>query len=173
MLRILGLTIVVFGFMLALVYLLGYTTNERHQGSMTSIFDDNQTVLWDVLISTDNIQKKRPKVVDVEILSNNRGLISWKETDKNGSFRMYSMLERTTPKKLVLEVNASNGGPSGKLTYELFTAQTGTRIVLTEDVKTKSLFIRGLNRIQGDDINLIREMKSIRVALFQRLLNAR
>lgn len=162
------------GFFAGLVFLLGYSEQEVFQGSITEVFDDDRETIWNLLITPTTIADRKNDVISIEILSNNRGLISWKEVLDNGGTRIYQMVERKSPNKLVVELSANSDPYIGRWTYLLTESSSkATQVTITEESITTSPWLRGLNSIRGRDVYLLAEMKSIRVGLFQNLLKRR
>lgn len=170
MLKLLSLTIVVVGFLIALVMVLGYSEPLSYEGTLTENFDDNRDIVWNTLNNIESVPDKKPDVVSVEFLSNERGVVSWREELERGGFRVYKTLEKITPSRLVIELIESSNGVTGIWTYELKKNGTSTEVKISETSKTDNVWIRGINKIRGKDVYLLKEMKYIRVGLFQNLL---
>jgi len=170
MLKLLSLTLVVVGFLAFLVMILGYSEPISYEGTLTERFDDKREVVWTILNSIEEIQTRKPDVIAVNFLSTERGIVSWREDLENGGFRVYKTLEKTTPSRLVVELLESSYGVTGVWTYTLVQSGTMAEVTITEKSKTDNVWVRGINKIKGRNIYLVKEMKYIRVGLFQNLL---
>jgi hypothetical protein len=154
----------------ALLWLLGFTTQEEFQDNLIEKFEYQRIVVWDVLNNVQNFEINKKDVERVEIASNDRGYVSWTEYLDNGGFRKYRMVERRVLRYLSIELYDSSNGVTGTWVYELRDIESGTEIRITEDSVTDNTWTRGLQVISGRDVNLINAMKTIRVGLFQTLL---
>lgn len=172
MLKILSLTVTVVLVLLFVVALIGYAAPAEYSGSLTERFEEKTNVVWKSIVSIEDIPENKRDVESVEILSNSRGLYTWKENLSGEGFRIYGMTERREPYRIVLELKESTNGLHGTWTYTLEDlGEAGTNLTIAEESTLDKVFVRGLQTIQGRDINLIRAMKSVRVGLLQRLLH--
>lgn len=174
MIRILLLTITVVAVLFGIIFLIGYTAPEENTGEKTEVFSERPIVIWKTLINIDLYDSVKSDVDSVEIIADEDNYARWREIIGKNKYREYHILNRTEPKFLVIELEKSSNGLTGKWTYELIENKetSGTTVIIKEESKITNIITRGIQTIQGRDVNLVKAMKSIRVGLFQNLLHS-
>lgn len=150
----------------------GILAPAEYRGSITEEFPDQQIDIWKNLISLEAILLRKPDVDRIEVIEEDRDGIVWIEHLKNGNQRTLRVVERNAPNYLVVDLIQSDNRFVGRWTYNL--AQDGeskkTQVTIEEQSYNANVWLRAWHTILGRSINLRREIKSLRVSLFQRLL---
>jgi len=155
----------------SIILIVGKIQSPEFEGQLEVEVPDRRNVVWGAVTDVTRIPYIKRDVEQVEILSNNRGLITWRENLKRGGTRTYVTLEKKEPFLYTIELINSTSGITGTWTYVMKTTENGTLITLHERSITKNVWIRGINKFRGRDNNLIVLIKSLRVALFRNLID--
>jgi hypothetical protein len=143
---------------------------ESYSSTREELFIDRPEEVWENLTSVDVIPRRKREVQRVEIVYQDRGKISWREFLKNGEMRMLSIINRDHLRYVEIQQFQSSYGVTGTWTYTLEKIDDKTLLTVTEDSLNTNMWLRGWYTIRGRDVLLKREIKSLRVSLFQRLL---
>lgn len=160
---------VVFGFIVVLA--VGYLAPVEYEGQISEFFIDRRAIIWQALVNVENIPKVKNDVERIEIISNDRGLIAWKEVLPMGKYRSYRTVEKKEPYKYTINMFESTSGLTGEWTFFISNSNNGTIVKVMEKSKNESVWLRGWQTILGRDTNLKNEMKILRVSLFRRLID--
>jgi len=170
MLRVLSLGLTVFAFLATVVWLVGYGASDNYRGELTANLEDNKERIWEELTNVQNYPSRKPDVERVEILENDRGLLTWKEYTKYGGFREFKALEQRKPELWIIELYDSSNKVTGAWKYTLVQDEKITKVTAYEVSENKNVWLRGLWTFSGRDIQMTRTFKWLRVALFDRLI---
>jgi len=153
-------------------FVIGYLAPENYVGEKKDSFPDTQIDVWRNLTSLETITKRKPDVVKVTVVEENREGVVWIEELKNGNQRIMGVTEMQVPNYFVIERIQSDDGLTGRWEYYLYQNQETKRtdVLIKEKSTNTNLKLRAWHTILGRSINLRREIKSLRVSLFQRLL---
>lgn len=153
-------------------FVTGFLAPEEYVGEKQDSFPDTQIDVWRNLTSLETITKRKPDVQKVTVVEENREGVVWIEELKNGNRRIMRAAEREIPNYFVIERIQSDDGLTGRWEYYLYQNQETKRtdVLIKEKSTNTNLKLRAWHTILGRSINLRREMKSLRVSLFQRLL---
>jgi len=164
---LLVISLLVIGF-----FVIGYLAPENYVGEKKDSFPDTQIDVWRNLTSLETITKRKPDVVKVTVVEENREGVVWIEELKNGNKRIMGVTEMQVPNYFVIERIQSDDGLTGRWEYYLYQNQETKRtdVLIKEKSTNTNLKLRAWHTILGRSINLRREIKSLRVSLFQRLL---
>lgn len=77
-----------------LIWLLGYFQPENYSGELQEFFADRRPIIWQAMTDINSIPHIKNDVVNIEILEDNHGLLTWKENTKMGGYRIYQMVEK-------------------------------------------------------------------------------
>jgi hypothetical protein len=160
-------------FLLIISFLItGVLASEYYEGEKSDAFPDRQIDIWNNLISVDTIPDRKPNIERVMVIEENRDSSVWREILKNGQTRTFRISEKDFPNSFVIERIQSDDGLTGRWEYYLFQNQETklTEVYIKEYSINTSITLRAWYTILGRSINLRREMKSLRVSLFRRLL---
>jgi hypothetical protein len=164
---ILGIFLLVIAF-----FITGVLAPEEYTGEIRGSFPDTHTDVWRNLTSLETIKGRKPDVESVTVVEESRDNVIWIENLKNGKTRTLSVVERDIPTYFVIERIQSDNGFTGR--WEYYLSQNNetkrTEILIKESSVNTNLTLRAWHTIWGRSINLRRELKSLRVSLFQRLL---
>ena len=153
----------------------GYLAPESYESEKTAYIQDNRMDVWKNLTSLDGIPDRKPNIEKIDVLEESREGIVWVENLKNGQQRTVRLAEREIPDYFVIEVVQADNGLTGRWEYYLSedvdSGKTLVRIV--EKSTNTNLVLRAWHTIIGRNVNLRREVKSLQVSLFQRLLTTR
>lgn len=153
-------------------FAIGFLAPEYYEGEKTAYILDNRMDVWKNLTSLDDLPARKPNIESISVLEEGRDGIIWIENLKNGNQRTVRLAEREIPEYFVIEVLQSDNGLTGRWEYfliqELDSEKTLIRIV--EKSNNTNLVLRAWHTIIGRGVNLRREIKSLQVSLFQRLL---
>ncbi len=166
-------TLLVITLLIIAFFAIGYLASEDYEGEKKNSFSDTQIDVWRNLTSLETITARKPDVKKIIVLEETRDGAVWIEELKNGTQRTLRVAEREIPNYFVIEIIQSDNGLTGRWEYYLYkNSQTNmTDIVIKEKSKNTSLVLRSWHTIIGRGVNLRREMKSLRVSFFQRLLS--
>lgn len=150
----------------------GVLAPEEYTGEIKEQFPDTQIDVWRNLNSLETIPGRKPDVERVSVIEEDRDGALWVEYLKNGTQRTLRVAEREAPYYFVMERIQSDNGFTGRWEYSLSQNEETkkTEITIKETSRNTSLVLRAWHTILGRNINLRREVKSLRVSLFQRLL---
>lgn len=164
---------IVVALFVSLVFVLGQNEPIEYEGYATQFFPERRNILWDGITDINRVPYIKKDVKTVTILQNDRGLITWKEDLKmRKGTRTWKIIEKREPSKYVVELLDSSWGVTGTWTYILKEGEDGgTNIQVVENSKTENVWLRGLNKIRGRDIYIIRAFKEMRVLLFRNLID--
>jgi len=143
----------------------------NYEGSRSESLTDRPIEVWRNLVSVEIIPKRKPDVETVDILFiGDRGEVTWRENLKNGETRTMRILERGAPYYISIEQFQSSYGVTGVWEYSLRQVNDETIVTVTEKSVNNNIWLRGYYTIIGRNTLIKRELKSLRVSLFQRLL---
>ncbi len=166
-------TLLVISLLTIAFFATGYLAPEQYEGERRDSFIDTQIDVWRNLTSLETITGRKPEVERVVVIEENREGIIWVEHLKNGTQRTLRVAEREVPNYFVVERIQSDDGLTGR--WEFYISQNDqqkvTEVLIKEKSTNTNLVLRAWHTIIGRSINLRKEMKSLRVSLFQRLLN--
>lgn len=160
-------------FLLVIAFLIvGVLAPEEYTGEIKEQFPDTQLDVWRNLNSLETIPGRKPDVERVSVIEEDRDGALWVEYLKNGTQRTLSVAERDAPYYVVIERIQADNGFTGRWEYSLSQNEETkrTEITIKETSKNTNLVLRAWHTVLGRSINLRREVKSLRVSLFQRLL---
>lgn len=172
MIKMFSMTIVVAAVLAGFVYLAGASEPINYESQMTQLFDDRRDVLWDILLNVDRFTRFKRGVERVEILSSQYEPLHWKEHMGDGEYRTYRIASIEPKRYLKIEMLESSYGVTG--TWEFFVEKENnqTKITIKEESKNVNTWLRGIHNFQGRDVLLEKEMRWIRAALFNNLVNS-
>lgn len=166
-------TLLVISLLVIAFFATGYLASEQYEGERRDSFIDTQIDVWRNLTSLETITGRKPEVERVVVIEDNRDGIIWVEYLKNGTQRTLRVAEREVPNYFVVERIQSDDGLIGR--WEFYLSENKdtkmTDVLIKEKSTNTDVVLRAWHTIIGRNINLRREMKSLRVSLFQRLLN--
>ena len=153
-------------------FITGVLAPEEYTGEIRDSFPDTQVDVWRNLTSLETIKGRKPVVEKVTVLEEDREGAVWVETLKNGKQRTLRVAEREIPNYFVIERIQADNGFTGRWEYYLSENKETKRtdILIKETSKNTNLTLRAWHTVLGRSITLRREVKSLRVSLFQRLL---
>jgi hypothetical protein len=166
-------TLLVISLLTIAFFATGYLAPQEYVGERRDSFIDTQIDVWRNLTSLETITGRKPEVERVVVIEENRDGIIWTEYLKNGKQRTLRVAEREVPTYFVVERIQSDDGLTGR--WEFYLSENKdtkmTDVLIKEKSTNTNIVLRAWHTIIGRSINLRREMKSLRVSLFQRLLN--
>lgn len=153
-------------------FITGVLAPEEYTKEIRDSFPDTQVDVWRNLTSLETIKGRKPDVVTVTVIEESREGVMWVETLKNGKQRTLRVAEREFPYYFVIERIQADSGLTGRWEYYLSENNETKRtdILIKETSRNTNLTLRAWHTILGRSVNLRKEVKSLRVALFQRLL---
>lgn len=151
-------------------YVIGVLAPITYEGTREVAFTDRSIDIWKNLTSLETIQQRKPDVVRVELLSEGYEAVSWREYLKNGQTRTFRVLERNAPYHFTLERFQSDDGVTGTWTYDFTETSNYTILRITESSVNQNEWLRAWHTLLGRNVLLRREVKALRVSLFDRLL---
>ena len=150
--------------------MVGYMAPDFYEGEVTEYFLDRQDDIWKNLVAVDVIPLRRKHVESITVLGDDIEGIVWREDLTNGKTRFLRVIERHTPYRFVVERFRSDNGVTGTWEFNLREVGGKTEVMIHEKSLNKNLWLRAYYTVMGRDILLRREVKSLRVSLFQRLI---
>jgi len=148
----------------------GFLASDLHEGEVKDYFLDRRVDVWHNIVSVENIPLRRRDIEHIDILSDDIDGIVWREHLKNGDTRVLRVIERHIPERFVIERFKSSDGVTGTWEFTLKTVGNKTEVTIKENSINRNLWLRAYYTIRGRNILLRRELKSLRVSLFQRLI---
>mgnify|MGYP000294462118 CR=1 FL=1 len=166
-------TLLVISLLVIAFFATGYLAPENYEGERKDSFIDTQIDVWRNLTSLETITTRKPDVERVTVIEENRDGIVWIEHLENGTQRTLRVAEREIPAYFVVEIIQSDNGLTGRWEFHLSENKDTkmTDVLIKEKSTNTNLVLRAWHTIIGRNINLRKEIKSLRVSLFQRLLN--
>jgi hypothetical protein len=151
-------------------YVIGVLAPVAYEGTREVAFIDRSIDIWKNLTSLETIQQRKPEVVRVELLSEGYDAVSWREYLKNGQTRTFRVLERNAPYHFKIERFQADDGVTGTWTYDFTESNNYTILRIAESSVNQNEWLRAWHTILGRNVLLRREVKALRVSLFDRLL---
>ena len=151
-------------------YVTGVLAPAVYENEIEATFTDRPIDIWKNLTSLETISERKPDVVHVEQLSENYEAVTWRETLKNGQSRTFRVLDREAPSHFKVERFLSDDGVTGVWTYEMYEIENYTIVRVHEVSLNQNVWKRAWYTVLGRSILLRREIKALRVSLFDRLL---
>lgn len=151
-------------------YLVGVLAPVQYKGEKKATFTDTSSDIWRNLTTVETIPKRKPDVVRVEQVSETYEAVVWREHLKNGNSRTFRVLEREAPNHFKVELFQSDDGIIGTWTYDLVETNNYTVVTINEESFNQNVWKRAWHTLLGRSILLRREVKSLRVSLFDRLI---
>lgn len=149
----------------------GILAPAEYNGRISEEFPDQQADVWKNLTSLEAIILRKPDVERIEVVDEQRDTIVWIEHLKNGEKRTLRVVERNIPSYFVIERIQSDDNFVGRWSYTLELLENNkTQVTIEEQSYNSDVWLRAWHTILGRSITLRREIKSLRVSLFQRLL---
>lgn len=171
MFRVISGILAFVSFVLIVLLLVGYFSPEEYEGELSEFFTDRRAIVWQSLVNVENMPNVKTDIELLEILENNRGLLTWRENLLRGGFRTYRIVEKKEPFKYEINLFDSTEGVTGSWIFFLTQSSNGTTVKIIEDSKTTNVLLRGWHAILGRDVNLKYYMKVLRASLFRRLID--
>lgn len=162
---ILAVIILFFAYMM-----IGFLANDYYEGQISELFIDRRVDVWKNLVAVEAIPLRKKDVVSVTILTDEIDQIVWKENLKNGKSRFMRVVEREKPERFVIEEFKSDNGITGVWEFTLIEVDNKTKVTVREKSLNTNLWLKAYYTVIGRNILLRREIKSLRVSLFQRLI---
>lgn len=163
-------TLVTFIVLLVVFYLIGVLAPQAYEGEKKATFTDTSADIWKNLTTLETIQYRKPDVERVEQLSESYESVVWREYLRNGGTRTFKVLEREAPNHFKVERFQSSDGVTGTWTYDFLETDEYTIVTIREESLNQNVWKRAWYTLMGRSILLRREVKSLRVSLFDRLL---
>lgn len=165
-------TIITIFLLIIIFFAIGFLAPEEYTGEIKEQFPDTQLDVWRNINSLETIPGRKPDVERVSVIEENRDGALWVEYLKNGTQRTLRIAERDAPYYLMIERIQADNGFTGRWEYWLSQNEESkkTEITIKETSQNTNLVLRAWHTVLGRSINLRREVKSLRVSLFQRLL---
>ena len=153
--------------LLAVILLgVGFFTPKQYDGEQSQVIDASPDQVWKVLSDVEHRPQYRPEIVNLQVLKvNNIGLKKWKEMTDMGAYIVFQGVEAVPNEKLVLRMEDSSFGMTGKWTYMLRPRGDHTLLTIREESKIQKLWLRTQMTFSGRGGNLKREFKLVRAAL--------
>lgn len=171
MLRVFSAIIVLLILSFTVILFTGLASDPNYEKTMLALYDDRVSVVWDVLTDVEKYPQSKIDIERVEIMERRFNLISeWKEVVSAMESREYEIIERDTPKLLILKMKNTRTGTEGVWTYKLFQEGDKTKLFITEESTTENIIWRGWDTLIGRHHRINYEFKWLRVKLFEELL---
>lgn len=171
MLRVFSAIIVLLILSFTVILFTGLASDPNYEKTMSALYDDRVSVVWDVLTDVEKYPQSKIDIERVEIMERRFNLISeWKEVVSAMESREYEIIERDTPKLLILKMKNTRTGTEGVWTYKLFQEGDKTKLFITEESTTENIIWRGWDTLIGRHHRINYEFKWLRVKLFEELL---
>lgn len=168
--RILYSTLILITLIVAF-YVTGVLAPQVYEGEKEVVFTDRAIDIWKNLTSLETIQQRKPEVTRIELLSEGYEAVSWREYLKNGQTRTFRVIERDAPHHFKIERFQSDDKVTGTWTYDFKESNNYTIVRITESSINQNPWLRAWYTVLGRDVLLRREVKALRVSLFDRLLD--
>lgn len=138
-----GLGVIVLAVLL--VYAIGAALPVAHTASLSARIEAPQDSLWALITDVRRFPEWRPDVRSVEVVSDEPGPLSWRETTGMGALT-FVVDQWDPPRRLVARI-ADQGIPfGGSWTYVLEPAGDGTSLTITEDGEVYNPLFRFMSR---------------------------
>jgi hypothetical protein len=161
------------GLVLLLVILIsGKIADQSFNYETTVPFDVSKSLIWIVINDIDGYKINKNRIVSLEKTGfYYETVISWKESYNFNISKDYKVLRKINEEILVLKVKNSFTKTDTKLTFELSENETNSFLKVKEETISKNIFWRGIRNLLGKDSYVNREIKWVRVGLYNFLIN--
>ncbi len=168
LLFLLGIAVTLMG----LVFLFGLRATPQIDTEFSANFDYTARYIYDFVSDIEKFADRKNNLSEFQILEKQGQYIThWKEIYKTGLWREYKLVAMQAPKYFEIELIDSSEKHQAKIVYELSESDRFTELNITEKGSINHTFRRGLRFIAGDDSFLKSEVKWIRVAIHNELIN--
>jgi hypothetical protein len=150
----------------------GYLAPIEYQKSKSATFEDKQGAVWNAIVDIEKYVDRKKDIQKVEIVEKQFGAIKkWKEYYKTTTLE-YEITRQEKPRIFTINVKDNFKKIDRDIEYFLNTEDNRTRLTVSEVSRAEHIFWRGATTLLGRDNFIDRELKWVRVALFQKLLNS-
>lgn len=158
--------------LMSLVFLFGLRATPKIDTNFSANFDYTAKYLFEFISDVEKYAERKNNISKFEILEKKGQFIThWIEYYKTGLWREYKLIASESPKYFEIEMVDSSEKHYAKISYELIEGKNLTELKLTESGTINHTFRRGMRFIAGDDSFLKSEVKWIRVAIHNELIN--
>jgi hypothetical protein len=155
-----------------IVFLFGIRASERVDTTFFARMEYSPEYLFDFITDVSQYPTRKQHMESLEVLERTGQRISmWRENYTNGSWREYQIVQQKYPTFFEVEIINSSDNHLAVISYNLNETNDFTEIVLAEKGTIENTFRRGLRRLSGDDSFLEAEIKWLRVAIQDELIN--
>lgn len=168
LLFILGVAVTLMG----LIFLFGLRATPQIDTTFSANFDYTAKYIFEFVSNIDKYAERKHNIDKFEILERKGQFITrWKEIYTSGHWREYVLKSIDSPKYFEIELINSSEHHTAVFTFELKETDKFTELVLSEKGEINHTFKRGLRLVSGDNSFLKSEVKWIRVAIHNELIN--
>lgn len=158
--------------LMSLVFLFGIRATPKVDTKFSADLDYTASYIFDFIFDVEKYPERKNNISKFEILERKGQYIThWKETYKSSLWREYKLIASDAPKYFEIELVNSSEKHTAVITYELVEGQKFTELKLTEKGEINHTFRRGMRFLAGDEHFLESEVKWIRVAIHNELIN--
>lgn len=145
---ILYLVILIF-LVVGITFLIGYALPEKATISRTITLKQSPQAVFAVLADLPRLAEWNRNTDKVEMLPPVNGKEASRQTFKGGMTMTIVTAESASPHRLVRAMGDDGGPFVGSWTYEISPAESGSKVVLTEEAEFKNPLFRIMTRIFG------------------------
>lgn len=171
MLRILSATIVVILILVGIVFVIGLNAGPKVDTEFVVLMDYNSKYLFNFFEDIEKYPYRKNGLETLVVLDKQgQEIVRWRENYENGVWREYQIVGINPDKYLALEILASSDSLKGTIEFYFNEKDKYTEIFSSEKSTIDDVFMRGIRAISGDDSFLEDQIKWLRVAIQQDLI---
>lgn len=152
----------------------GYVSPVEYSNSKSTLFEDKPEVVWGVVTDIEKYLDRKKDIEKLEIVKKEFGATrEWKEYYSRNEILDYKIIRQSSPNLFIVNVKDDFRKIDRDIEYYIEQQNNETRLIVSEVSTANHIFWRGVTTLLGRDNFIDRQLKWVRVALFQNLLNDR
>ncbi len=165
--------IVLYIFIIAVIFSsvilgIGSRVGPEIDAKLEFVLPESYEYIYDLYTNVLMYIDRKPDIKNIEVFETvPRQVLSWKENYERNYWKEYEVTTYSRPSYFDYSFYDSRYGTKSEITVTFNESGTVTQIIMTEKTKINNLFMRGLTFLMGDNFNLKREAKWLRVAILQ------
>jgi|GEM_PF-2925993 len=154
------------------IFVAGFVSDPEYRDSKSTLFDDKIENVWSVMTDVEGYIDNKKNIQRIEVTDKYFNTInSWDEFYPRGEVYSFELVTKDSPNLFVLNISNKNREIDRTLEYYLSQNGTNTKLTITEISNSNHLFWRGVETLLGRNNFIERELKWIRVGLFEELID--
>jgi hypothetical protein len=170
--RIFISSIIVVLLFICLFFIVGFIAPTDFQKSKSTLFEDRQSTVWTAILDIEQYINRKKDIQRVEIVERRFGSIrKWIEYYPLNEVLEYEIIRQESPTVFTISVKDEYRKIYREVEYFIEQQTDKTKLTVSEVSRAEDLFWRGVTTLFGRDNFIDKQLKWIRVALFEELLD--